>query len=176
MPRPDLDPALIVLIGVAGAGKSTLAAQWRPSQVLSLDAYRGIVSDDENDQEATADAVMVLHAVLDARLRRNLVTVVDATNVSPDARRPLLDLATAHHMSATAIVVDTPLPLCQTRNAGRPGPRGSARWGRRVPADVVEEQHRQLRESIPHLCEEGFAKVIIYSQHRDDERPYPVQF
>jgi predicted kinase len=133
VPRPDLDPALIVLIGVAGAGKSTLAAQWRPSQVLSLDAYRGIVSDDENDQEATADAVMVLHAVLDARLRRNLVTVVDATNVSPDARR-------------------------------------------RVPADVVEEQHRQLRESIPHLCEEGFAKVIIYSQHRDDERPYPVQF
>lgn len=173
---PGDRPALVVLLGVAGAGKSTLAAQWRPSQVLSLDAYRELVSDDENDQGATADAVRLLLAVLDVRLRRGLTSVVDATNVEPDARRPLLALAATYDMPAVAIVIATPLSLCQTRNAARPGPRGSARWGRRVPADVVEAQDRQLRASIPRLCDEGFVEVIRYGQHQDAEQPYPVQF
>jgi predicted kinase len=155
------DPALVVLIGVAGAGKSSLAAQWRPSQVLSLDAYRELVSDDETDQDATADAVRLLHAVLDARLGRGLTTVVDATNVEAAARRPLLDLAAAHGMPAVAVVVDTPLALAQARNVTRPGPRGSARWGRRVPATVIAEQHRQFCASVPRLREEGFTEVIV---------------
>lgn len=158
------EPALVVLLGVAGAGKSTIAAQWRPSQVLSLDAYRELVSDDETDQDATADAVQVLHTVLAARLRRGLTSVVDATNVEATARRTLLDLAAANGMPAVAVVVDTPLGLARARNATRPGPRGRARWGRRVPAAVVEEQHRQLRESIPRLREEGFADVVIHGR------------
>lgn len=39
------DPALIVLIGAAGSGKSTFAATWNPSQVLELDAVRAMISD-----------------------------------------------------------------------------------------------------------------------------------
>jgi predicted kinase len=159
-----VEPALVVLIGVAGAGKSTIAKRWRPSQVLSLDAYRALVSDDETDQDATADAVRVLHTVLAARLRRGLMTVVDATNVEATARRPLLDLATAHGVPAVAVVVDTPLSLARARNATRPGPRGNTRWGRRVPAAVITEQHRQLRASIPRLREEGFADVVVYGR------------
>lgn len=158
------EPALVVLIGVAGAGKSTIAKRWRPSQVLSLDAYRELVADDETDQDATADAVRVLHAVLAARLRRGLMTVVDATNVEATARRPLLDLAAASGMPAVAVVVDTPLGLARNRNATRPGPRQNARWGRRVPVAVVEKQYRQLRESIPYLREEGFTDVVIHGR------------
>lgn len=90
-PAPH-EPALIVLIGVAGAGKSTLAACWHHRQVLSLDALREWVSDDDCGQDATADAVTVLHTILAARMRRRLTTVVDATNLTADARRPLLEL------------------------------------------------------------------------------------
>ncbi|GAA4522480.1 hypothetical protein GCM10023191_101760 [Actinoallomurus oryzae] len=155
------DPALIVLIGVAGAGKSTLAAGWGPTQVLSLDALRGAVSDDDCDQDATADAVTVLHTVLAARMHRRLTTVVDATNLTTDARRPLLELARANHVPAIAIVLTTPLPDCHTRNATRPGLHGAARWGRRVPVDVVDAQHCQLLQSIPHLHTEGFAEIHL---------------
>jgi predicted kinase len=159
---PTSDPALYVLIGVAGAGKSTFAGHWRSNQILSLDAFRGWVSDDDCDQEATNDAVIVMHTVLAARMRRHLTTVVDATNVTADARRPLVELAAANGVPAVAIVVDTPLPLCHDRNDGRPGPVGSARWGRRVPADIVNAQHRELRLGLPGLRSEGFAATHIH--------------
>ncbi|MBP2363609.1 MULTISPECIES: AAA family ATPase [Streptomyces] len=68
------DRAVIVLIGAAGSGKSTLASTWHPTQVLSLDHYRALVSDSAGDQEATGDAVAALHHVLEARLRRGLTS------------------------------------------------------------------------------------------------------
>lgn len=153
------DGRLIVMIGAAGAGKSTLAAQGWPGQVLSLDALRDLVSGDECDQDATADAVAVLHALVAARLRRKVTTVVDATNVTPAARRPLLDLASAHRAAAIAVVVDTPLPVALARNAARPGPRPGARWGRRVPDQAIHTQHRALRSSLPRLRAEGFTEI-----------------
>jgi predicted kinase len=40
------DSALIVLIGASGSGKSTLASTWPDTQVLELDRFRALVSDD----------------------------------------------------------------------------------------------------------------------------------
>ncbi|MDX3587581.1 AAA family ATPase [Streptomyces europaeiscabiei] len=73
--------SLVVLIGPSGAGKSTIARTWPASQVLSLDALREAVSDDAGDQDATGDAVDALHLLLEARMRRRLFTVVDATSL-----------------------------------------------------------------------------------------------
>ena len=75
------DPAVIVLIGPAGSGKSTLASTWEPTQVLSLDQYRAMVSDSAGDQSATGDAVFALLRVLEARLRRGLTSVIDSTSL-----------------------------------------------------------------------------------------------
>ena len=161
--NPVTDPTLIVLIGVAGSGKSTLAAaRWRPAQVLSLDALRELVSDDECDQAATRDAVAVLHALAAARLSRRLTTVVDATNVDAGVRLALTKLAESRGMPAVAIVVDTPIAICQARNATRTGRRTGARWGRRVPTDVIDAQHQQLRAALPRLRAEGFAEVLVH--------------
>jgi predicted kinase len=163
--REQPEAALIVLIGVAGAGKSTFAAaRWRCRQVFSLDEIREWVSDDDCDQDATSDAVAMLHALLAARMQRRLTTVVDATNLTPGSRGPLVALARTHGMPAVAVVIETPLPVCHARNAARPGPRGSARWGRRVPANLVDAQHRQLRAFLPGLRSEGFAEVQIHPQ------------
>ncbi|MFH9757299.1 hypothetical protein [Streptomyces griseus] len=40
------DPALVCLIGSAASGKSTLARRWAETQVLELDWFRAMVSDD----------------------------------------------------------------------------------------------------------------------------------
>jgi len=73
---------LVVLVGVSGSGKSTFArAHFKPTEVVSSDFCRGLVADDENDQSATPDAFDVLHYIVGTRLRRGLLTVVDATNV-----------------------------------------------------------------------------------------------
>src|SRR5437868_3030464 len=82
---PEL--SLVVLIGPSGSGKSTFARKhFRPTEILSSDYFRGLVSDDENDQSSTPDAFDALYYLLSKRLARGKLTVVDATNVRAEDR------------------------------------------------------------------------------------------
>ncbi|MFJ6053641.1 AAA family ATPase [Streptomyces sp. NPDC092307] len=154
-PFPHLpDSCLVVLIGASGAGKSTLASTWPASQVLSLDALRETVSDDAGDQDATGDAVAALHLLLEARMRRRRFTVVDATNVTPATRAPLLAAAKRHNMPAVAVLVSTPVSVCVERQAPRPA-------NRTVPDDTVRAQHTAMVRSHPKLLSEGFNEVVF---------------
>src|SRR5215467_7684873 len=112
--------SLVVLIGPSGSGKSTFARkQFLPTEVLSSDACRAAVSDDENNQAVTNDAFEVLHFIAARRLALGRLTVVDATNVQPEARKPLVELARKYHCLPVAIVLNLPQRLCQDRNASR---------------------------------------------------------
>ncbi|WOT40674.1 ATP-binding protein [Streptomyces coeruleorubidus] len=146
------ESCLVVLIGASGAGKSTLASTWPASQVLSLDALRGAVSDDCGCQEATGDAVDVLH--LERRMARRKFTVVDATNVTRSAREPLVAAAKRHGMPVIAVMVATPASVCVERQGPRPA-------NRTVPADTVRAQHKAMVHSHPTLLAEGFNEVLF---------------
>ncbi|GAA0295196.1 polynucleotide kinase-phosphatase [Kineococcus aurantiacus] len=146
--------SLVVLVGASGSGKSTFArARFAPTEVLSSDACRGMVSDDENDQAATADAFEVLHLIAAKRLAAGRLTVVDATNVQPSARRSLVDLARAHDVLPVAVVLDLPVEVCVARNAARPD--------RTFGAHVVRRQQADLRRSLGRLQREGFRVVHV---------------
>ncbi|GGP80452.1 ATP-binding protein [Streptomyces melanogenes] len=152
---PDLpENGLIVLIGASGAGKSTLARTWPASQVLSLDALRGTVSDDPGDQGATADAADVLKLILERRMARRLNTVIDATNVEQAVRVELVRAAKRHGMPAAAVLVATPLPVCLERQGLRPA-------NRRVPEDTVRSQHQAMVHSHQRLAAEGFNTIVF---------------
>src|SRR6516165_3063705 len=117
LPLPEL--CLVVLVGPSGSGKSTFARKhFKPTEVLSSDYCRGLVSDDENSQDATGDAFDVLHHVAAKRLARGLLTVIDATNVQPESRKPLVQLAFDHDVLPVAIVLKTPEEVCRERNRG----------------------------------------------------------
>ncbi|GLW07727.1 polynucleotide kinase-phosphatase [Microtetraspora sp. NBRC 13810] len=149
---PEL--GLVVLVGVSGSGKSSFAARhFAPTQVVSSDFCRGLVADDENDQSASADAFDVLHYIVGTRLRRGLLTVVDATNVQQAARRALVDVARAHDVLVDAIVLDVPEQLAVERNATRPD--------RDFGSHVVARQRRELRRSLPRMAKEGFRRVHV---------------
>ena len=144
--------ALVLLIGVAASGKSTFAARhFRPTEVLSSDALRAMITDDPHAQGATDDAFDLLHRLLAMRLRRGRRTVVDATNVEGWARAELLGLARRNRRPAVAIVLDLPLDIALERNLLRPLPR--------PPAAAVRRQHRWLQDALRELPEEGFAAV-----------------
>ncbi|HEV2639678.1 MAG TPA: polynucleotide kinase-phosphatase [Actinocrinis sp.] len=148
---PEL--SLVVLIGTSGSGKSTFgAAHFKPTAVLSSDAYRGLVSDDETDQSATKDAFDLLHHVAGIRLRRGLLTVIDATNVQKKSRESLVKLARAHDVLPVAIVLDVPEKVCRERNAARPDRAG-------LGPHVITRQRNELRSSVRHLEQEGFRTV-----------------
>ena len=149
---PEL--SLVVLIGASGSGKSTFARQhFKATEVLSSDFCRGLVSDDENDQGSTKDAFEVLHFVAGKRLAAGKLTVVDATNVQIEARKPLLALARAYHVFPVAIVFNLPERLCQERNQGRPD--------RDFGPHVVRQHTMHLRRSLHGLEREGFRHVFV---------------
>ncbi len=153
MPISIPELALVVLVGPSGAGKSTFArTHFKPTEVLSSDFCRGLVSDDENDQSATSEAFDLLHYIARKRLAAGRLTVIDATNVQPEARRPLIALAREFHVLAVAIVFDLPERLCQERNRARPD--------RDFGPHVIRRQLQDLRRSLRGLEREGFRYVF----------------
>ena len=162
---------LVVLVGVSGSGKSTFArAHFKPTEVVSSDFCRGLVADDENDQSATPDAFDVLHYIVGTRLRRGLLTVVDATNVQQAARASLVALARSHDVLVDAIVLDVPETVALERNRGRAD--------REFGSHVVARQHRDLKRSLGRLKKEGFRRVHVLRGEEIDtatvarERPW----
>jgi len=150
------EPSLVVLIGAAGSGKSTFAARhFAPTEVLSSDRYRAILAGDEADQSVTKAAFARLHRDLTSRLLAGVLTVVDATNVEPSARRALLVRARTAGVPALAIVLDLPDTIVLARNA--------ARRPRTVDESVIHRHLARLRRSLdgpgPGLGTEGFAAI-----------------
>ncbi|MEZ5097185.1 MAG: polynucleotide kinase-phosphatase [Nocardioides sp.] len=145
---------LVVLVGISGSGKSTFArTHFKSTEVISSDFCRGLVADDENDQSATPDAFDVLHYIVGTRLRRGLLTVVDATNVQQQARASLIKLAKSHDVLVDAIVIDVPDTVAIERNKQRPD--------RDFGTHVVSRQHRDLKRSFRRLSKEGFRRVHV---------------
>ena len=152
------DPSLVVLVGAAGAGKSTFAARhFTEVEVLSSDRFRAIVSGDEANQAATRAAFSLLHRELSTRLRHGRLTVVDATSVRAMARIALIARADAALVPVIAIVLDMPADTVFARNAARPA--------RTVDMAVVRQQLAGLRESLDGpaapMLREGFAQVVV---------------
>ena len=154
--------SLVILIGPSGSGKSTFARQhFLPTEVLSSDYCRGLVSDDENNQAATNDAFEVLNYIAARRLARGHLTVIDATNVQPEARRPLVQLAKQYHCLPVAIVLNPPEKVCHERNR--------ARSDRMFGPHVVRQQRSQLRRSLKALKREGFRHIFVMDSAQEIE-------
>jgi protein phosphatase len=146
--------SLVVLIGPSGSGKSTFArTHFKPTEVLSSDYCRALVSDDENCMDATTDAFDVLRFLAGKRLTRGLLTVVDATNVQSESRKPLVAMARDHDVLPVAIVFDLGERICQDRN--------KARTDRDLGPHVIRRQAMQLRQSLRGLQREGFRHVFV---------------
>ena len=129
--------------------------------MLSSDFCRGLVSDDENDQSATKDAFEMLHFIASKRLAAGRLTVVDATNVQPEARKPLVALAREYHVLPVAIVLNLPEKLCHDRNRDR--------TDRDFGPHVIRQQSQQLRRSIRGLKREGFRHIYEFSTPEEVE-------
>src|SRR6478735_8120966 len=142
---------VVVLVGPSGAGKSTWAAtQFRPSQIVSTDALRSLVGEGEHDQRAGTDAFAVLDVVLERRLKRRLLTVIDSLGLEERRRRDWLARARRHGMACYAVIFPTTADDCRRRNRERDRP---------VPAKVLSGQLRAFDAARLALADEGFDGV-----------------
>jgi len=148
------EPALVLLVGPAGAGKSTFAhAHFRRSEVVSSDAMREMLSGDAADQGASAEAFRVLDIIVNGRLRRRLTPVVDATNLRAANRRRYRRLAARYGIPTVVIAFDLQAETYQRRNSGR--------VDRIVPEPVVADHIDRMRAAVEELRGEGHAAVYL---------------
>lgn len=175
---------LVVLIGPSGSGKSSFGRKhFKPTEVISSDFCRGLVSDDENNQACTGDAFDVLNFIVAKRLAARKLTVIDATNVNAEDRKGLVKLARDYHCLPVAIVFDLPEKLCHDRNKNRPD--------RDFGEHVVRKQHAAMRKSLRGLEREGFRYIFklpseeavnevetertrLWTDKKDDKGPFDI--
>ncbi|PWK71465.1 polynucleotide kinase-phosphatase [Mucilaginibacter oryzae] len=148
---PEL--SLVILMGATGSGKSSFARRYfKTTEIVSSDTCRGLVSDDENNQAASADAFALARYIAGMRLKNGLLTVIDATNVQEEARKDWINLAREYHCLPVAIILNMPENVCARRNALRPD--------RNFGAHVIPQHIAQLKRSLKKLKVEGFRHII----------------
>ena len=166
---------LILLVGASNSGKTTLLNKWineseiLPSEVISSDEYRAIVSDQDyvtwvdrpKDEAAvvfdayqkiSAEAFDMMDYIVEARCRLNKVTFIDATHIHPEDRKKYIAIAKKHHVPAVAIVLDVAQATLLERDEKRDNPRGKRR---------VKQQFQHLKREKRFIKKEGFTSVYI---------------
>jgi alkanesulfonate monooxygenase SsuD/methylene tetrahydromethanopterin reductase-like flavin-dependent oxidoreductase (luciferase family)/predicted kinase len=159
------DPALVVLVGPSGSGKSVWAAErYRPDEVVSSDRLRSLVGSGEHDLDASADAFAVLDQIVAARLRRGLTAVVDTLGLDSPRRRGYLELARGNGVPAVAVLADTDPAECRRRNRARDRP---------VPASALDGQLRRMRAAVAEIGGEGWDLVVSAQTARPEPSHTP---
>lgn len=180
---PEL--SLVLLIGPSGSGKSTFARKhFKPTEIVSSDVCRGLVSDDENNQAVSPQAFAVLEFIVRQRLALGHLTVIDATNVNPQDRAGLVAIAREYHFLPAALVFNIAESVCHQRNIQRPD--------RDFGPQVVKRQIGQMRRGLRGLKTEGFRNVVflrspeevdavegitrepLWNNRRDDYGPFDI--
>ena len=150
------DPSVVLLVGAAGAGKSTFAARHFPRDaVLSSDAMRAAISGDPADQSVTAAAFAALHRALEPASPHGASRSSMRRTSHRPARRTIRQAASRHGVPVVAIVLDLPAHLVRARNA--------ARQGRPVPDHAVTRHLDQLASVLARdgFAAEGYARVVV---------------
>ena len=180
---PEL--SLVIMIGASSSGKSTFARKhFKPTEIVSSDYCRGMVSDDENSMSATDDAFELARYITAKRLKNGLLTVIDATNVQEGARKDWVRLAREYHVLPVAIVINTPEKICEQRH--------EERTDRQFGKHVIPQQISQLKRGLRRLKQEGFRHVYdlqgpegvdavteisrtpLYNNKKDEQGPFDI--
>ncbi|MBJ6118102.1 polynucleotide kinase-phosphatase [Pontibacter sp. BT310] len=155
---PEL--ALVLLVGPSSSGKSTFARKYfLGTEVISSDYCRALVSDDENNLDATSDAFDVLNFLAAKRLKRGKLTVIDALNLHKEDRAKLVQLAKENYALAAAIVLDTPIRKLHERH--------ELRTDRNFGRQVIEKQYDNYKRTLKSIKREGFGYTYVVNPEEE---------
>ena len=153
---------LLVLCGVAGAGKSTFARNLvedhqvlRTTSIISSDYCRALVCDDDNNQQVSREAFDLLYYIVQKRLSLGRFTIVDSTALQADTRRKLLEIAQRHRYNACLLIFNTSSASCIQRDQTRV---------RKVGEEVIRYHEGLLRQVLLDAPHEGWQQVRVLEE------------
>lgn len=135
LPPPRPRPALVILCGLPGSGKSTVAdalVRQTGAALLQSDRVRKLlVAVPGYTTEESARVFSALHAAVERLLAGGISTVVDATNLRESHRAPLREIAQRCGVRWRVVVVTAREPVIRARLRARSA-------GRRAAFDVSD--------------------------------------
>ncbi|NQT19850.1 MAG: AAA family ATPase [Planctomycetes bacterium] len=153
-------PGLVILCGPAACGKSTFARRhFRPTQVVSSDRCRAMLTDSAGAQWASGQAFELFHTIIEKRLALGRLTVADSTALSKTARRDLNRIAKAADTPVVLIIFNVSKDTCLERDGKR---------RRRVGEDVVAAHIEKLDIALKETRNERYHAVYILDEKEMD--------
>lgn len=115
---------LILMRGTPGSGKSTLIKNSRLyNYSISLDELRRLLAAEENGQLPTSvnkEAYALLHSILQTRVQKGKLIILDAVNASVDHIKDSIELAENYGYNVVYFQMQTSLEQCLENNLCRP--------------------------------------------------------
>lgn len=149
--------ALVIVVAPAGAGKSTFVRRhFRPTEIVSSDRCRALVSDDEAEQRATGPAFEVFDAIVRGRMQMGRITVADATNLESESRRKLREMGRREARPVICVALNVPQERTEAQNLARP---------RRVPSHVIDLHYARFAAALEALPGEGYDAIFHVQPH-----------
>ena len=145
---------LVMLVGVAGSGKSTYAQkiknQHENAEIFSSDALRLELYGDENDQTHNKEVFEELHKRIHAHLAKDGVAIYDACNLTSKIRTGFLKTLKSSVRKVCHII-----PATYDQAVARQELRE-----RKVPAEVI---HRQFCSFQTPYWHEGWDEIHLHT-------------
>ena len=145
-------PALIILSGCPGAGKSTWGKKFSIENnvvYVSTDEIRKELSGDESNQSVSRAAFVIARSRISAALGADKSAMIDATSVSRKARKDWINLGRGHGAFIIAVTFEVPREELLRRDAQRE---------RHVGSEVVD---RFLNKYERPDSQEGIDRIIF---------------
>lgn len=145
--------SLIILCGTAGCGKSTFASShFKPSEIVSSDGCRAVISDDEGNMESSADAFQLFYLIIEKRMKYGRIVVADSTALSYESRKKLIAIGRRRDYYIVLVGFDIPLETCVERNLKRE---------RKVPERVIRRQYDDFTRAAEHFEREDYDSMVM---------------
>lgn len=144
----------IMMIGLVGSGKSTMAqelAEKCGANIHSSDAIREELSGDINNQDINDLVFKTLHNRIKEDLRNNKNCIYDATNINYKRRMAFIQELKNIPCEKICVLMATPYETCIERNAKR---------DRCVPEDVIKRMYMNF--DPPHVYEGWNDMIVVY--------------
>ena len=149
-------PTLVIMIGLPGSGKSTIAAEIKNAgsnvEIFSSDTYREKICGNEDDQSKNNEIFEALYKDLLNAVLLGKNAILDATNVTRKDRKRCLDKLKHLALHRVAYFVDATVDDCIARDKAR---------SRSVGEHVIDKFLRRFE--FPQKFE-GFDEIIIHSK------------